>query len=56
MYFSFQNLTYQFFLQVQGGVDFSAAELDPDTGLMCVFKEIQVDTLEKEPILECTHQ
>lgn len=43
-------------IEVQGGVDFSAAELDPDTGLMCVLKEIQVDTLEKTPILECTHQ
>jgi len=43
-------------IEVQGGVDFSTAELDPSTGLMCVFKEIEVDSLEKEPILECTHQ
>ena len=41
---------------VSGGVDFSGCETDPDTGLCCVDKEETVTTLEKEPILECTHK
>ena len=41
---------------VPGGVDFSACEEDPETGLCCVDKEETVTSLEKEPILECTHK
>merc|ERR1712113_1228808 len=42
--------------EVQGGVDFSGCETDPDTGFCCVEKEETVTSLEKEPILECTHK
>merc|ERR1712079_76207 len=42
--------------QVQGGVDFSGCQTDPETGLCCVDKEETVTSLEKEPILECTHK
>jgi len=38
------------------GVDFSGCVTDPDTGLCCVDKEETVTSLEKEPILECTHK
>merc|ERR1711892_204353 len=41
---------------VTGGVDFSGCVTDPDTGLCCVDKEETVTSLEKEPILECTHK
>merc|ERR1711970_454944 len=41
---------------VPGGVDFSGCQTDPDTGLCCVDKEKTVTSLEKEPILECTHK
>jgi len=41
---------------VTGGVDFSNCVTDPDTGLCCVDKEETVTSLEKEPILECTHK
>merc|ERR1712080_760905 len=41
---------------VPGGVDFSGCVTDPDTGLCCVDKEETVTSLEKEPILECTHK
>jgi len=41
---------------VQGGIDFSGCQEDPDTGLCCVEKEETVTSLEKEPILECTHK
>merc|ERR1711863_28768 len=41
---------------VNGGVDFSGCVEDPETGLCCVDKEETVTTLEKEPILECTHK
>ena len=39
-----------------GGVDFSGCVTDPDTGLCCVDKVSEVTTLEKDPILECTHK
>jgi len=39
-----------------GGVDFSNCEQDRETGLCCVEKEETVTSLEKEPILECTHK
>jgi hypothetical protein len=42
--------------EVQGGIDFSGCEEDPDTGLCCVDKEETVTTLKKDPILECTHK
>ena len=41
---------------VQGGIDFSTAEIDPESGLRCVFDEDEVESIEKTPILECTHQ
>jgi len=41
---------------VPGGVDFSGCQEDPETGLCCVDKEETVQTIEKEPILECTHK
>merc|ERR1719361_718530 len=41
---------------VQGGFDFSSCVEDPETGLCCVDKEETVTSLEKEPILECTHK
>merc|ERR1712215_348219 len=41
---------------VTGGVDFSGCVTDPETGLCCVDKEETVTSLEKEPILECTHK
>merc|ERR1711934_855908 len=43
--------------EVQGaGVDFSGCVDDEETGLCCVEKEETVTSLEKEPILECTHK
>merc|ERR1719295_1835905 len=41
---------------VQGGIDFSGCQEDPETGLCCVDKEETLTSLEKEPILECTHK
>ena len=41
---------------IQGGIDFSGCTTDPDSGLCCVEKEETVTSLEKEPILECTHK
>merc|ERR1712037_952067 len=42
--------------QISGGIDFSGCEEDPDTGLCCVEREEEVTSIEKEPILECTHK
>jgi len=41
---------------VQGGIDFSNCQQDPETGLCCIDKEETVQTLQKDPILECTHK
>merc|ERR1711997_1222613 len=38
------------------GVDFSGCVADPESGLCCVEKEETVTTIEKEPLLECTHK
>jgi len=38
------------------GVDFSTCVQDRETGLCCVEKLSEVTSLEKEPILECTHK
>jgi len=40
---------------VQGGVDFSGCEMQDD-GMCCVMREEEVTTLQKDPILECTHK
>ena len=42
--------------QTPGGVDFAGCQTEPETGLCCVEKEEMVTSLEKEPILECTHK
>merc|ERR1712038_49575 len=41
---------------VQGGIDFSGCVEDASTGLCCVEKEEEATSIEKEPILECTHK
>merc|ERR1711976_168626 len=38
------------------GVDFSNCVTDPDTGFCCVDKLSEVTSLQKDPILECTHK
>merc|ERR1712029_692658 len=42
--------------EVQGGVDFSGCVDDEETGLCCVEKEETITTIQKDPILECTHK
>ena len=39
---------------VSGGVDFSKAQRTAD-GRLCVIKEETIETLAKEPVLECVH-
>ena len=39
-----------------GKINFDGCDVDPDTGLCCVLKEDKITTLEKDPILECTHK
>ena len=43
-------------IEVMGGIDFSQAEFDEESGKRCILKEVEVDSLTKEPILECTHK
>ena len=43
-------------IEVRGGIDFSKAEFDEEAGKRCIVKEVEVDTLKKEPILQCTHK
>jgi len=42
--------------EIQGGVDFSGCVDDEETGLCCVEKEETITTIQKDPILECTHK
>jgi len=42
--------------EIQGGVDFSGCVDDEETGLCCVEKEETITTVQKDPILECTHK
>ena len=39
-----------------GGIDFSGCVTDPDTGFCCVEAEETVQTVKRDPILECTHR
>merc|ERR1712226_74625 len=41
---------------VKGGIDFSNCQNDPETGLCCIEKEETVTSIQKDPILECTHK
>ena len=41
---------------VKAGVDFSLAVFDPEVGKMCVTKEEEVSSTERQRVLECTHK
>eukprot|EP00094_Tigriopus_californicus_P013730 TCALIF_13286-PA protein Name:"Protein of unknown function" AED:0.02 eAED:0.02 QI:0/0/0.5/0.5/1/1/2/121/306 len=40
----------------QGSIDFSQAQFDEESGKRCVIKDEEVQSIEKEPILECNHK
>ena len=42
-------------VDVPAGIDFSKAQRTAD-GRLCVIKETTVDTIAKDPILECVHK
>ena len=56
LYFSLMSYPHIVDVEVEGGVDFSQAKRDPESGKLCVLEEKEVDTLLKKPILECTHR
>jgi len=39
-----------------GGIDFSNAVLDEETGYKCVMKTEEIETVAKDPILSCVHR
>ena len=43
-------------LSVQGGLDFKDAVFDPELGKRCIIKEEKLETIERNPILECQHR
>ena len=43
-------------VEVEGGIDFTAAVFDEETGKRCILKEEQIDTVTKKPVMECTHK
>ena len=43
-------------IDVMGGIDFSQAVFDEESGKRCILKEVEVYSLNKDPILECTHK
>jgi len=42
--------------KVQGGIDFTGCTTDPSTGFCCIDKDEEFTTLQKDPVLECTHK
>ena len=40
----------------QGGIDFSKAVIDPETGQKCVIKSKEIESIAKDPILSCVHK
>ena len=56
LYLSLRSYPHIVDVEVEGGVDFSQAKRDPESGKLCVLEEKEVDTLLKKPILECTHR
>merc|ERR1711981_1509999 len=42
--------------EIPGGVNFDGCVDDEETGLCCVEKEETITTIQKDPILECTHK
>ena len=43
-------------LPIAGGLDFRTAVYDEETGKKCILKMEEMDTVEKVPILHCTHR
>ena len=43
-------------VDVKGGLDFGKAVFDQEMGKRCIFREEEIETVEKTPILECTHR
>ena len=41
---------------VPGGLDFTEAVFDEKLGKLCMEKEEEIESVEKRPILECTHK
>ena len=41
---------------VKAGIDFSTAVFDEEVGKMCVTKEEEVEAVERQKVLECTHK
>ena len=39
-----------------GGIDFSNAVVDPETGQKCVIKSEEIESVAKDPILSCVHK
>ncbi|CAB4054447.1 unnamed protein product [Lepeophtheirus salmonis] len=39
-----------------GGIDFSGCQNDIETGLCCIEKDETVSSIQKDPLLECTHK
>ena len=43
-------------VDVKGGLDFGKAVFDEEMGKRCILREEEIETVEKTPILECTHR
>ena len=43
-------------VEVEGGIDFTNAEFDEESGKRCFMEEVEVDTITKQPVMECTHK
>ncbi len=42
--------------EIKSGIDFTGCQNDPETGFCCIEKDEEITSLQKDPILECTHK
>ena len=43
-------------INIEGGLDFSNAVFDEEMGKRCIVKQEEIETVERNPVLECNHR
>ena len=43
-------------INIEGGLDFSNAVFDEEMGKRCIVKQEEIETVERNPVLECKHR
>ena len=43
-------------IDIQGGIDFQDEVFDEEMGKSCILKQEEIETIDRSPVLECTHR